>query len=212
MSIAAVLPLAFVMIAGPQILSAIFLATSPAWVKNTLSYLAGAAISITTVITVAYLLGKGVKNATGTGKDGKFEQIIDWAVLVLVIFLIVRVFVTRKTSKPPKWMGKLQDARPRLAFELGFVLLGVFPTDLVSSVTAGLHLARHDEAWWLCLPFVTLTLLLLALPALGVALLGKRAKSVLPKIRDWMNKKSWVVSEVVLVFFLIITINDLMSG
>jgi hypothetical protein len=39
--------------------------------------------------------------------------------------------------------------------------------------------------------------------------LGKRAESVLPKIRDWMNTSSWLVSEIVLVFFLALTINSL---
>jgi hypothetical protein len=34
-----ILPMAFVMIAGPQILSAIFLATSKQWLRNTAAYL-----------------------------------------------------------------------------------------------------------------------------------------------------------------------------
>jgi len=40
-----ILPLAFVMIAGPQIVSSFFLATSEGWGRNSLSYVAGAAIS-----------------------------------------------------------------------------------------------------------------------------------------------------------------------
>ena len=51
-TVAAVLPLAFVMIAGPQIISSFFLATSSQPVRNSLAYVAGAAISITTVATV----------------------------------------------------------------------------------------------------------------------------------------------------------------
>jgi hypothetical protein len=39
--------MAFVMIAGPQILSAIFLATSESWRRNSAAYVAGAALSIT---------------------------------------------------------------------------------------------------------------------------------------------------------------------
>jgi hypothetical protein len=56
---------------------------------------------------------------------------------------------------------------------------------------------------------VALTLLLLAVPAIAVGPLGRRAKTVLPKIRDWMSENSWVVSEIVLVFFVAITINSL---
>jgi hypothetical protein len=88
----------------------------------------------------------------------------------------------------------------------------VFPTDILTSVTAGLHVARHGDAWWHCLPFVGLTLLFLSVPSIGVVLLGRRAEVVLPKIRDWMNNNAWVVSEVVLVFFAGLTINSLLSG
>ena len=48
-----VLPLAFVMIAGPQIISAVFLATSVGWARNSLAYIVGAAVSITLVVTIA---------------------------------------------------------------------------------------------------------------------------------------------------------------
>jgi len=46
------------MIAGPQIISSFFLATSGEAVKNSVSYLAGAAPSITTVVAVAYVRGR----------------------------------------------------------------------------------------------------------------------------------------------------------
>jgi hypothetical protein len=212
MTLAAILPLSFVMIAGPQIISAFFLATSRDWGRNSLSYLAGAAVSITAVVTLAYLVAKGTTQAAGSRMGGTAGSVIDWIILGLVLFLIVRVYLTRNTSEPPKWMGRLQEARPRFAFLLGMALLGVFPTDILGSITAGLHVARHGDAWWQCLPFVAITLLLLSLPALGVVVLGKRAEAVLPAIRDWMSEKSWVVSEVVLVFFAAITVNSLISG
>ena len=44
-----------------------------------------------------------------------------------------------------------------------------------------------------------------------MVLLGKRASAVLPKVRDWMNEKSWVVSEIVLGFFAVITVNSLVG-
>jgi small neutral amino acid transporter SnatA (MarC family) len=212
MTLAAVLPLAFVMIAGPQIISSFFLATSSEPVKNSVSYLAGAAVSITTVVTVAYLVAEGASGEGGGTSHSTAGTVIDWIILGLVLFLIAHTFLTRKTSRPPTWMGKLQEARPKFAFLLGLALLGVFPTDIASSVTAGLHVARHGDAWWQCLPFVALTLLLLGLPLLGVLVLGQRAGVVLPRIRDWMNDQAWVVSEVVLVFFAAITINGLAGG
>jgi CBS domain-containing protein len=61
MSFAEILPLAFVMIAGPQIISAFFFATSDNWAKNSLAYLAVGAASITTFVTIADV-GKGTKS------------------------------------------------------------------------------------------------------------------------------------------------------
>jgi hypothetical protein len=212
LSFAQILPLAFVMIAGPQIISAFFLATSDQWAKNSLAYVCGAAVSITAVVSIAYVVARGTKSAGGSSHSSTVDRIIDSVVLALILFLIVRVYLTRKTSAPPKWMSKLQTATPKFAFLLGLALLGVFPTDIASSIAAGFHVARNDDAWWQVLPFVGLTLLFLAAPSLMVVLLGKRAEIVLPKIRDWMNQNSWVISEVVLVFFAVLTINSLISG
>ena len=210
MSFAQILPLAFVMIAGPQIISSFFFATSASWAKNSLAYVAGAALSVTGFVTASYLVAAGAKSATEN--DHTTNRVLDSIVLVLLLVLIVRVYLTRKESKPPKWMGRLQDAGPKFAFTLGLLLLGVFPTDILTSIAVGLHVARAGDPWWQCLPFVALTLLLLGAPAIVVVLLGARARTLLPKIRDWMNDNSWVVSEVVLLFFAAITINSLLGG
>ena len=55
------------------------------------------------------------------------------------------------------------------------------------------------------------TLLLVGLPLLDLLLLGKRGEDLLPKVRDWMTNNSWVISEIVLVFFLALTISSLFS-
>jgi hypothetical protein len=212
MTLAAILPLSFVMIAGPQIISAIFLSTSRGWARNSLSYLAGAAVSVTAVVSLAFVVAEGSTSAAGGETGGTAGTVLDWIVLALLLFLVIRVYLTRNTSEPPKWMGRLQEASPRFAFLLGLALLGVFPTDILGSITAGLHVARHGDAWWQCLPFVAMTLLLLSVPAIGVVVLGRRAETVLPRIRDWMNEKSWVVSEIVLVFIAAVTVSSLLGG
>jgi len=200
-----ILPMAFVMIAGPQILSAIFLATSKNWQRNTAAYLAGAALSITLIVSIAYLL------SSGAPREGGSNDTLNVIVLVLLLAAMVYVFLARKKAEPPKWMGKLQTASPGFSFRLGFLLLGVFPTDILTSVAVGTFLASHGDPWWHLLPFLGLTLLFLALPVLIVLAFGKRGRAFLPKARDWMNTNSWVVSEVVLVFFIVITINSLLG-
>ena len=55
-------------------------------------------------------------------------------------------------------------------------------------------------------------MLLLAVPAIVVALLGKRAHTVLPKISGWMNHHGWIVNEIVLAFFAALTISSLVTG
>jgi thiol:disulfide interchange protein len=87
----------------------------------------------------------------------------------------------------------------------------VFPTDILTSWAVGTYLSTHDDPWWQLLPFLLLTLLLLALPALLLLLFGQRAQAFLPKARDWMNTNSWVVNEIVIVFFIAVTANSLAS-
>jgi hypothetical protein len=202
-SFAKVLPLAFVMIAGPQVLSAIFLATTERWQRNSAAYVTGAALSITATVTAAYFLSTG---ATGKGSSDDTVYIV---VIVLLVFAGIHTFLTRKTAEPPKWMGKLQSATPRQSFRLGFLLLGLFPGDIATSVAVGAYLSTQGEPWWHVLPFLALTLLFLGLPAILVLVLGQRAQTLLPKVRDWMNNNSWVISEIVVVLFILIAANSL---
>jgi hypothetical protein len=202
-SLAAVLPLAFVMIAGPQIISAFFFATSEDWKRESAAYVLGAALSVTAMVSLAYLVAGGAES--GEGDSGL--STIDYVVMGLLVVAMADVFRGRKNIEPPKWMGKLQSATPKLAFILGFLLLGFFPSDLVTSVSVGAHFSDDGDPWWHVCVFSLVTVLLLALPALLVAALGARAEALLPKVRDWMSTNSWIVSEVVLVFFVVMILS-----
>ena len=202
MDIVTSLPLAFVMIAGPQIISAFFFATSASWRASSTAYVFGAFLSITAIVTASYLLARGA-GSDGSGGDSGLST-MDYLIIVLLLFAAFHNFRERGKTEPPKWMGKLQAATPKIAFVLGFLLLGVFPSDIVTSITVGGHMADRGHPWPYVLPFIGLTLLLLAAPALGVAMLGARAQSVLPKVRNWMTTNSWIVSEVVIAFFIAI--------
>ncbi|HUK94624.1 MAG TPA: hypothetical protein VLU96_06155, partial [Gaiellaceae bacterium] len=72
-----VLPLAIVMVAGPQIISAIFLATSESWQKNSAAFLAGVLIAVTVVVTVAYVVVRIVFDAAGASNETTSRQWLD---------------------------------------------------------------------------------------------------------------------------------------
>jgi hypothetical protein len=193
------------MIAGPQIISAVFLATTEQWGRNSAAYVLGASLSISATVAAAYCLIKGVSD------QGTSDDTIYYVLLGLLVFLAIHTFRTRKTAEPPKWMGRLQSANPSFSFKLGFLLLGVFPTDIITSVAVGTYLSGHGDPFWHYLGFLGLTLLFIATPALLVLALGSRAQTLLPKVRDWMNDNSWVISEIVVIFFIAITLNSISS-
>ncbi len=196
-----VLPMAVVMSAGPQIVTATFLATSQGAKRNSLAFLTGVAISTTIGVTVFFLLGSGIAGKQEEGKDW-----LDWVIICLLVFLVIWVFFKRNETQPPKWMGKLQGANPRLAVTIGLLLYLLMPTDLVAMATVGAYIARQGEPWWHTLGFVVLTVLIAGLPFLMLLAMGKRAESVLPRIREWMTANSWIVNEAVLLFFLVMAL------
>jgi hypothetical protein len=202
MDILKVLPLAIVMVAGPQIITSFLFATSESWKRLSAAYVLGAALSIPLVIAAGYLFTKGAGEGGEAG--GSELTTIDYVLLALLACAAVHNYLQRNESEPPKWMGRLQGATPKSALVLGFLLLGLFPSDLITSVSIGGFLSSHGDPYWHALLFVALTLLLLAAPALTIILLGSRARAALPRVRDWMDQNSWIVSEVVIVFFIAI--------
>jgi threonine/homoserine/homoserine lactone efflux protein len=203
MNLAKVLPMTFVMIAGPQILSAIFLATSENWKRNSIAYISGAALSITALVSASYFFINGLKD------EGASDEAIYVVILVLLLLAAIHTYAKREESEPPKWMGTLQTADAKFSFRLGFLLLGIFPTDILTSIAVGQSLANDGSPWWHSALFVGLTLFLLAIPMLALFAFGERAQTAIPKVRDWMNNNSWIVSEAVIGLFIALTISDL---
>jgi cytochrome c biogenesis protein CcdA len=192
-----VLPMAVVMSAGPQIVTATFFATSQDAKKNSLAFLTGVATATTIGVTVFFLLGSGIAGKEGDGRDW-----LDWVIIGLLAILMIWVFFKRNESEPPKWMGRLQGAHARFAVTIGFLLYLLMPTDLIAMATVGAYIAHRGEPWWHNLGFVVLTVLIAGLPLIVLLAMGHRAESTLPKLRDWMNASSWIVNEAVLLFFL----------
>jgi Sap, sulfolipid-1-addressing protein len=194
-----ILPLALIMVMGPQILTAIFLVTSREPAKNSAAMLVGVVLAASASIAIWF----GLVNLIGINPSGdEGPSTVDYIVAGLLAVLALNVFRTRGTAKTPKWMGALQEAEPKRAFSLGFLLIFLMPTDIIAVISTVNYL--HDKGFdvlhgW---PLVAATTVLMALPILGYLLLGHRARDAMPGIRDWLTTNSWLVNLVVIVYFI----------
>ena len=203
----AVIPLAITMNAGPQIMSAIIFVTAPKALKLSAYFLAGVVIAVTLGLTITYTLASVLGNTISLGDpsdSGSLGNIIQYVLVGLLVVLSIKSYVGRETSEPPRWLGALQNAKPRTAFTTGLLLLSVFPSDLVILVTVGVNLAQNNASLVGALPFMVATILIAALPVLSYLLFRHRAKQLMPKVRDWMNTNSWLVNIIVYVVFILL--------
>ena len=203
----AVLPLAITMNAGPQIMSAIVFVTAPKPLKLSAYFLAGVVIAVTAGVTVTYTLASVLGNSISLGdpsNSGSIGNIIQYVLVGLLVFLSIRSYVRRETSEPPRWLGALQNAKPRTAFTTGLLLLSVFPSDLMILVSVGVNLSQQNASLLGAVPFIVATILIGALPVLSYLLFRRRAERAMPKVRDWMNTHSWLVNIIVYVVFILL--------
>jgi hypothetical protein len=202
-----VIPLAITMNAGPQIMSAIIFVTAPKALKLSAYFLAGVVIAVSVGVTVTYTLATVLGNSVSFGDssdNGSLGNIIQYVLVGLLVVLSIRSYLGRETSEPPRWLGAMQNAKPRTAFMAGLLLLSVFPSDFVILVTVGVNLAQQNASLLGAVPFVVATILIAALPVLSYLLFHRRAVRAMPKVRDWMNTHSWLVNIIVYVIFIVL--------
>jgi threonine/homoserine/homoserine lactone efflux protein len=205
-----VIPLAITMNAGPQIMSAIIFVTAPKALRLSAYFLAGVVIAVTVGVTVTYTLATVLGNSISLGDpsdSGSLGNIIQYLFVGLLVFLSIKSYVNRETSEPPRWLGAMQNAKPRTAFMAGLLLLSVFPSDLVILVTVGVNLVQNNASLLGALPFIVATILIAALPVLSYLLFHRRAVRAMPKVRDWMNTHSWLVNIIVYVIFILLILS-----
>ncbi|WFF02173.1 GAP family protein [Micromonospora sp. WMMD964] len=216
MNLLTILPLAVVMVAGSQLVVAVFLASSNRPRAASLAFLGGAGLVVTAGVTVSWLLTRWVGGlaADASAAAGKIDRgpAIDLVVLVLLVCLAAVVWVRRDRSGPPRWLGSIERAEPRQAMRLGALLFVVTPTDDLTMAAVGASVARHNLPWWHLVPFVLVTVLLLAVPLLALLLLGDKAARVLTRMREWAEGHAWIVNEIVIAFFALLTVLDLVRS
>lgn len=216
MNFLTILPLAVVMVAGTQLVAAVLLASANRPRAASLGFLGGAAAVVVGGVTLSWLVTRVLRGPTAEAETdvARFQRAatwIDWVVLALLVVLAVVVYLRRRKTGLPRWVGRLQRAGPGDALRTGVLLFVTAPTDDLTMAAVGASAARHDLAWWHLLPFVLLTLVLLALPLLTLLLAGRRAEHALPRIRNWGDRHGWVISEVVIAFFALVTVLDLVQ-
>jgi hypothetical protein len=203
----AILPLAITMNAGPQIMSALIFITASKPLKLSAAFLAGVVIAVSVGLTITYTIARVLGNSISLGDPSdasSIGNIIQYVLVALLVFLSIKNYVRRESIEPPRWLGALQNAKPKTAFTTGLLLLSVFPSDLVILITVGMNLAQNDAPLVAGLPFVLATIIIAALPVLFYLLFHRRAQRMMPKVRDWMNTNSWLINIIVYVIFILL--------
>jgi len=203
----AVLPLAITMNAGPQIMSALIFVTASKPLKLSAYFITGVVIAVTVGVTITFTLASALGGSISLGDSSdasSLGNIIQYALVGLLVVLSIRSYLTRATSEPPRWLGTMQNAKPGTAFLAGLLLLSIFPSDFVVLMTVGVNLAQSNSSLLAALPFVATTILIAALPMLAYLLFRRRAEVLMPKVRDWMNTNSWLVNIIVYIVFILL--------
>ena len=198
-----VLPLAVTMMAGPQIMSAIIFVTAERVVPVSLAFIAGVAIAATLGTVITTLLA-GALSLGSPSDAGSTGSVIQYVLVGLLVLAAVKTYLGRETAEPPKFLGRLQTADPTLAFRAGFLLILLFPSDVLVLLTVGINLEQSGSGLSDALPFIAATTAIAALPLLAYVLFGRRAREAMPKVREWMNANSWVVNIIACLVFIVL--------
>ena len=198
-----VLPLAITMMAGPQIMSDIIFLSNARPVGVTGTFVVAVALAATAGTAIATglvsLTGIDLGDPSDSGSAGTIIQI---GLVALLILAAIKNVVRREKIEPPAWLGKLQEADPKMAFKTGLLVILAMPSDLIIMLTVGTNLNHHGSSFVEALPFIGATVLVAALPLLGYLLFHRRAQTTMPRIRDWMNDNAWAVNVIVCTIFI----------
>lgn len=200
-----ILPLAITMMAGPQIMAAIIFITNDRPIPVSVAFLGGVTIAVTVGVAIAAGLASLLDGASSLGDSSDASStgtIIQITLVALLIAAAIKNYVRRETVKPPKWLGRLQSADTRSALLTGLLIIIAMPSDIIVMLTVGANLKQSGSSLAEALPFIGATVLIAALPLIGLLLFRRRAHVVMPRVRDWMSTNSWLVNIVVCVIFI----------
>ena len=82
---------------------------------------------------------------------------IQYVLVGLLVLAALKSYIGRETSEPPKMLGKLQEADAKTALKTAYLLILLFPSDVVVQFTVGVNLAHDNSGFSEALPFILLT-------------------------------------------------------
>jgi hypothetical protein len=204
----AILPLAITMMAGPQILSDLLFITGRRPVAAAGTFVIAVGVGCALMVFLWTVIAGAVDiDLSKRSEPTTTAKVIQLVLVGLLIAAAVKAYLGRETAEPPKWLGKVQEAGPLTAFGIGLLLITVFPSDFIVTMTVGVNLESNGKAFADALPFIGLTTLIAALPLAFYLLFRRWAVATMPRVRDWMNTHSWLVNILVYAIFVVLILS-----
>ncbi len=198
-----VIPMATIMMLGPQILSALFILTGKNRVKASLAYILSIFIAASLgTLAIMFLIGFFKISAPSDSGQSTLVTVIKYALVALLAFGIYKNYRDRHKKVTPRWMKIIMAGNAKSNFKLGFVLVYTAPTDLSVMLSVAFYLSLHDKSLLDALPFLLTTALFAALPLIISLIFNKWSKKFLPKANAWLTENSWIVQCLVLLLFI----------
>lgn len=198
-----VIPMATIMMLGPQILSAMFILTGKNRIKASLAYIlsifCAATLGTLALMLIVDIFNLGIPRDSG---PSTLVTMVKYAVVALLAFGIYKNYRDRNKKITPKWMKVIMAGKPKDNFKLGFFLVYVAPTDLTVMFSVAFYLKLHGNNLLDALPFLLTTALFAATPLLISLVFRKRSEIFLPKANKWLTQNSWMVQAFVLALFI----------
>jgi len=200
------------------IMAMIVILLSPRGQVSGITYLIGYALGLA-LVTVGFTAGV---RAIPDGDDapslfwiGIGEIVLGAGFVFFAIWSFTRVRRRiRATGVPPAmpaWLRRAGDLGPAPAFGVGFVL-NLRPKALVIATAAALTLNAGDlspVAWAVDTTiYLIIGLSTVAAPVIVVWRSGERARAVLERARDWLERNSYIVTSIVVIMVGVVLIGD----
>jgi threonine/homoserine/homoserine lactone efflux protein len=162
-----------------------------------IGWLAGLAIVVGVV--VAFVDPDRLNQSSG--EPSTFNGLLHLALGALLLLLAAKQLKGRpkkgESPEMPKWMAKMQDASPIVAFGMGAFLSGLNPKNLIFDIAAAAAIVAGDlsssQQIVAVVIFIILASLTIGVPVLWYLVAGESAKAKLDVLRGYLVQYNWII-------------------